>query len=147
MPDRSDLSKPLTSDVLSDCQLTYLDVQICISPDYVLVPRGRLDEVEASFRKMYNVLWPKSQIGRETEWSKIINPVHHERLRKLVESSQGKVILGGKHDEREGKMELTIVSDVKPDDPLMVGCVELRFRHTCALIQVLVFAERYLVRF
>ena len=47
--------------------------QVCVSPDYVLVPVDRMDEAVASFKKMHNVLWPRSQLDPATEWSKIIN--------------------------------------------------------------------------
>lgn len=54
-------------------------------------------------------------------FSKIINPLHFDRVAKLIEGTKGKVVIGGTKSVESGKIEVTVVSDVLVDDVLMQG--------------------------
>lgn len=49
--------------------------------------------------------------------SKIVNAKHHKRVLSLLANSKGQKLLGGGHSE--DKIELTVLKDIPPDDPLV----------------------------
>ncbi|KAJ7802239.1 Aldehyde/histidinol dehydrogenase [Mycena olivaceomarginata] len=70
--------------------------QICVAPDYILVPRAQQDAVMGS----------------------ILNPHHHARLTELLGRTQGTIAHGG-NSEGTKRIEPTVVTDVKLNDALM----------------------------
>jgi len=50
---------------------------------------------------------------------RIINDQHHKRIVKLIETAKGKIISGGKWDEKDRYIAPTIISDVDPNCDLM----------------------------
>ncbi|KAI0041481.1 aldehyde dehydrogenase [Auriscalpium vulgare] len=91
--------------------------QICISPDYVLVPKDKQDELIAAFGRVAKTFWPDSPM-KSPDLGSIITPGHRDRLTNLLQSTDGKIVLGG-GVEGERRMEITIVKDVSVDDILM----------------------------
>ena len=47
----------------------------------------------------------------------------YNRVKKLLESTRGKVIIGGETDDAKKHIALTVVKDVPKDDSLMSECV------------------------
>jgi coniferyl-aldehyde dehydrogenase len=89
--------------------------QVCIAPDYALVPRDRVDTfaaaVEGSFRRMY----PQVQGNRDYTW--IINDAQARRIRDLLADATakgGKVIACG--DAGAGRqIPLHMITGVRDD--------------------------------
>lgn len=52
-------------------------------------------------------------------YSRIITPQAFNRIKGLLDSTKGKVVLGGETDETKKYIAPTIVKDVKADDSLM----------------------------
>jgi acyl-CoA reductase-like NAD-dependent aldehyde dehydrogenase len=50
---------------------------------------------------------------------KIVNNAHWKRLTSLLGSTKGKVILGGKGDEKNRFIEPTVITDVQENDPIV----------------------------
>lgn len=93
--------------------------QICVSPDYVLVPREKQAELAAALQRVYSQIYPNGSLG-SPDISRIVNSTHHKRIKSLLDGTQGKIVFGGGVDENNG-FELTLVTDVKLDDSLMEG--------------------------
>lgn len=55
--------------------------QTCIAPDYVLVPRERMDEFVAATRAMVGKLYPN--LGSQQQYASIVSDRQYDRLRKL----------------------------------------------------------------
>ncbi|THH09815.1 hypothetical protein EW146_g8575 [Bondarzewia mesenterica] len=91
--------------------------QICVSPDYVLVPRDKQDEIAEAFKEVHGEFFPQGTLN-SPDIGHIISPAHRQRLKNLVGSTRGQVILGS-GVAGEKKMEVTIVKDVQIDDVLM----------------------------
>ncbi|ETW75178.1 hypothetical protein HETIRDRAFT_330758 [Heterobasidion irregulare TC 32-1] len=91
--------------------------QICVSPDYVLVPRHLQDEIVAAFKKVHSEFFPEGTL-KSPDIGRIISSTHRQRLQNLLGSTDGEVVLGG-GVAGDTKMEITIVKDVQIDDPLM----------------------------
>lgn len=92
--------------------------QLCVSPDYVLVPRSIADAFKSSLKKAWNDFFPTDPLSPDSSWSKIINEAQHRRLMDLIHSTKGTILTGGKADDKN-RIAITIVGDVKLDDPLM----------------------------
>ncbi|BGO91106.1 Hexadecenal dehydrogenase [Rhodotorula toruloides] len=104
--------------------------QICISTDYVLTtPQTEPKLLEALKRALAafsaNPAASSSSEKSSTSlvhnpnYSRIINQNHYNRVSKLLDATKGEVVVGGGRDEKERKIEVTIVRGVKPDDSLM----------------------------
>ncbi|KAJ7889922.1 Aldehyde/histidinol dehydrogenase [Mycena olivaceomarginata] len=94
--------------------------QICVAPDYILVPRAQQDAVVAAFKKAYQTFWPhpKGALDPLSEMGAILNPHHHARLTELLGRTQGTIAHGG-NSEGTKRIEPTVVTDVKLNDALM----------------------------
>ncbi|KAJ7469963.1 Aldehyde/histidinol dehydrogenase [Mycena galericulata] len=94
--------------------------QICVAPDYILVPRAHQDAVVAAFKKAYQTFWPhpKGALDPLSEFGAILNPQHHARLLALLARTQGTVVLGGSAEGTK-RLEPTVVANVGLDDALM----------------------------
>ncbi|KAJ7761766.1 Aldehyde/histidinol dehydrogenase [Mycena metata] len=96
--------------------------QLCVAPDYILVPRAHQDATVEAFKKAYKSFWPhpKGSVDPLSEMGAILNPTHHERLMKLLGRTKGTLVHGG-DTEGTRRIEPTLVADVTTDDALMDG--------------------------
>lgn len=97
--------------------------QICVSPDYALVPRERVDAfvnaVRDSFLRIYG-----DQVARNEDYTAIVNDRHHARIAALLADARAKgarVIPCAEYLPQPGarKMPLHIVVDCRPDMRVM----------------------------
>ncbi|KAJ6590364.1 aldehyde dehydrogenase [Mycena sp. CBHHK59/15] len=93
--------------------------QLCVSPDYVLIPRTHQDAFVAALQAAYAELFPEGSLA-STSISRIVTPEHHARLSELLKRTKGQVAFGGK-TEGNSKIELTVLKDVPVDDSFMEG--------------------------
>ncbi|KAH9849041.1 aldehyde dehydrogenase [Lenzites betulinus] len=94
--------------------------QLCVSPDYVLVSRSRVDALAEGFEKAWHQFWPEgdSPLTGTVPVSNIINERHLARLVDLLKRTKGKPIFGG--EVHEGiRLAPTVLRDVGEDDVLM----------------------------
>jgi aldehyde dehydrogenase (NAD+) len=93
-----------------------------VSPDYTLVLRSVYDEFLEAIQRVYKSFWPNGALAPDTKWGKIVSERHAQRLLNMLNKTQGKIFLGGKHERIEDggvRIEPTIVKDVGLDDVLM----------------------------
>lgn len=90
--------------------------QTCVAPDYLLVHKDvKLDFIN-EFKKNAQIFFG-SNPERNLEFPKIINKKHFDRLNRLIET--GEVIYGGKSNEETNQIGITLIDNVKWDDPIM----------------------------
>lgn len=89
--------------------------QVCLSPDYALVPRASVEafteSVVAAFRRMY------PQVQGNADYTSVITDRHAERLRELVadaEAKGGRVVSAGDHGSGR-QLPLQVVSGIGDD--------------------------------
>ncbi|PIL27801.1 hypothetical protein GSI_10955 [Ganoderma sinense ZZ0214-1] len=96
--------------------------QICVAPDYALVPRSKMARFVEGLKKAHREFFPDAQknhpLTGEIPLGNIINRTHHARLVDLLRRTKGKVVFGGETHE-EKSVAPTIVTDVSVDDVLM----------------------------
>jgi len=90
--------------------------QTCVAPDFVLARREIYPKLLEQLREQIKAVVGDERINREF-YPQIINQRHLERLRKLL--GQGTIYYGGEVIETDRYLRPTILTDVKPDDPVM----------------------------
>ncbi|KAI0763354.1 aldehyde dehydrogenase [Trametes elegans] len=93
--------------------------QICLAPDYVLVPEETQEALVAAFRKANQQFFPDGAKTSDS-FGRIVTEAHTERIGKLINQTRGTIAFGGEIDIPERYVAPTVVSNVHPDDPLMV---------------------------
>ncbi|KAF8581334.1 aldehyde dehydrogenase [Ramaria rubella] len=92
--------------------------QVCISPDYVLVPREKQNQLVAGLEKAWHEFFPQGTLSSPDVGS-IINDRHFHRVQDMLTRTKGTVAIGGKADPSRRKMDVTIVKDVHEGDSLL----------------------------
>lgn len=98
--------------------------QICLAPDYALVPRHRVDEFGAAMEKAVLRLYPR--LATTPDYTSIVNDRHYERLIALVGDARAKgarVVPVNAADEQlrpaSRKFPPTLVLDARGDMAVM----------------------------
>ncbi|MET3918406.1 coniferyl-aldehyde dehydrogenase [Variovorax sp. OAS795] len=94
--------------------------QICVAPDYALVPRGKSAEFAAAVRDAFGKLYPR--IRGNAEYTSIVTERHAARLRQLLDDarSRGATLLTCGDVVGAGRqMALTVVTGVDEHMQLM----------------------------
>ncbi len=60
--------------------------QTCVAPDYMLVPRARVDEFVAAFQHAATAMYPS--FGANPDYTSIASDRHYERLARLVDDAK-----------------------------------------------------------
>ena len=95
--------------------------QTCIAPDYILCSKHAEREL---VRHMKSIMkkWYGEKPKESNDQGRIVSERHFDRIVRLLQASKGKVELGGNHDRQQKYIDLTIVTDVTPNDSLMQVC-------------------------
>ena len=92
--------------------------QTCIAPDYVLVERSvqdaLVDRMADAVREFYGAS-PRTS----DSLSRIVSDRHLQRLKGLIESSGGTVVLGGESDDADRYLAPTLIVDPDLGAPIM----------------------------
>ncbi|KAJ3811215.1 aldehyde dehydrogenase [Lentinula aff. lateritia] len=91
--------------------------QVCVSPDYALVTPSTTASFVENLKKAYASFYPDGSLKSDS-YARVINMQHFNRIKSLLERTQGKVLMGGGMDEKERRIEPTVVL-VKPGDVLL----------------------------
>ncbi len=90
--------------------------QTCVAPDYVLVDRAIklpfLSALKETLTRFYGADPMQSK-----DYGRIVNRKHFQRLFGYL--NQGRIVIGGAHDEESLFLEPTVLVDVNPDAPVM----------------------------
>ncbi len=63
--------------------------QICVSPDYALVPRDKVSEFVAAVKKSFNSMYGDKVVGNH-EYTSVVNERHTARLKGLIDEAKSK---------------------------------------------------------
>ncbi|MEU8862736.1 aldehyde dehydrogenase family protein [Streptomyces umbrinus] len=90
--------------------------QTCVAPDYVLTDPETARALEPALAKAVEGLYG-TDAAASTEYGRIINERHFDRLSGLLDS--GRVVVGGVSDRATKYIAPTVLADVDPDSPVM----------------------------
>jgi aldehyde dehydrogenase (NAD+) len=89
--------------------------QICIAPDYVLADAKIRDELVDKIKAAVSAFEAENPSGGK----RIVNQRHFDRLVSSLAATKGDVVIGGGSDASAISIQLTVVVDPDPAEPLM----------------------------
>jgi aldehyde dehydrogenase (NAD+) len=94
--------------------------QTCIAPDYVLVQPAVRDALVAGIAKELHQFYGDEPLTNP-DLTRIVNASHFQRLEKLLEGARqrGQVLVGGRSNADERRIEPTVLAVDSLADPLM----------------------------
>ncbi|WP_322500490.1 aldehyde dehydrogenase family protein [Streptomyces rochei] len=90
--------------------------QTCVAPDYVLTDPETAAALEPALVRSVEAQYGTDP-ARSTEYARIVNERHFDRLTGLLDS--GRVVVGGGSDRSRKYLAPTVLADVAPDAPVM----------------------------
>lgn len=99
--------------------------QICVAPDYVLIPRSAQDEFIEAIKEAAAEFHPDGALSSDS-YASIVSEGHYKRLRNLMTKSSGKIVIGGSTDEQKRRIAPTVYKDVEKGDSLLEGYIHAR---------------------
>jgi aldehyde dehydrogenase (NAD+) len=90
--------------------------QTCVSPDYVLVDKNVKEEFLRLISKEIQQFYGEKP-DRSDDYARVISSANVHRLSELMK--HGRIEAGGSMDADAGYVAPTIISDIKPEDPIM----------------------------
>jgi acyl-CoA reductase-like NAD-dependent aldehyde dehydrogenase len=87
--------------------------QTCIAPDYILISKKRQQEFLDVASKVLAERFGED-MQKSPDLTRIINDRHFNRLKKVLDATQGRVAIGGQTDGKDLWISPTIVVDVDP---------------------------------
>lgn len=93
--------------------------QVCLSHNYILVERSVLSKFLGELNGQLRTFMPKGA-QKSPDYARIVNKGHFNRLRKMLDASNGKIVMGGKMDEDDLFIEPTAVLVDDIEDSMMV---------------------------
>jgi len=91
--------------------------QTCVAPDYVMCVPDIQDQLVAELKKTITEFYGENA-QESPDYGRIINERHFGRVKALIEKG-GTVVHGGRCDEGDKFIEPTVMTNVKPTDPVM----------------------------
>jgi len=92
--------------------------QVCVSPDYILIPRGSQKALVTELKKVYKEFFPGDPLHSDS-LSRLISPAAARRVKRYLDETKGQIVIGGQSDPDARYIEPTVVVDVKGDDSTM----------------------------
>jgi beta-apo-4'-carotenal oxygenase len=92
--------------------------QVCVSHNYTLVDREILPAFVAALKEAFKEYFPKG--ARESpDYGRIVNARQFARLKKMLDDSSGRILMGGSMDEKDLFIEPTVIEVTSSADPLL----------------------------
>ena len=93
--------------------------QVCVSQNYTLVDESILPEFISELKASMQQFYPQG--ARESpDYGRVVNTRQFQRLKKMLDDTKGKILIGGAMNEAELFFEPTIVQVASPEDSLLV---------------------------
>ena len=94
--------------------------QTCTAHNYILIEKSILPAVLEEFKKAYKDFYPNG--SRDSpDYGRIVTDKAFQRLKGMLDNSQGKIIFGGTLNEKERYIEQTLVQVDSLEDSMIVN--------------------------
>ena len=97
---------------------TYNAGQVCVSQNYVLIEEDMVEPLLREIKTAYAEFYPEG-IRKSKDYGRIVNQRQFQRLKKMLDETKGKIVLGGTMDEDDLFIEPTFVLVDSPEDSLV----------------------------
>jgi beta-apo-4'-carotenal oxygenase len=92
--------------------------QICLSQNYVLIDKDIVPTFITFLNQAYKEMFPNGAKA-SPDLGRIVNERHFQRIKKMLDDTKGKIVMGGGMDESENFIEPTAVLVDSLDDSMM----------------------------
>lgn len=92
--------------------------QACVSPDYILIPRGSQNALVSEIKKAYKKFFPDDP-SHSDSLARLVSPEAANRIKGYLDETQGTVAVGGQANTDKQYVQPTVLTDVKGDDSTM----------------------------
>ncbi|KAI1140518.1 aldehyde dehydrogenase [Hypoxylon sp. FL0543] len=92
--------------------------QVCLSQNYVTVQRDVVEDFIKHLQASYKEFYPKGPKASE-DYARIVNERQFDRIKNMLDSTHGRIVLGGEMDRDDLYISPTVVLVDSPDDPVM----------------------------
>ncbi|KAI4862031.1 aldehyde dehydrogenase [Hypoxylon rubiginosum] len=92
--------------------------QICLSQNYVLVQKEVVDDFIKFLNASYHEFYPSGPQSSE-DYARIINERQFDRIKKMLDTTKGKIVMGGETDRSDLYISPTVVLVDSIDDPMV----------------------------
>jgi len=82
--------------------------QVCLSQNYAMVERSVLNQFIAELNAQYRIFYPKGA-QESPDFCRIINRPSFDRIKGMLDSTGGKIVMGGRTDADDLYIEPTVV--------------------------------------
>lgn len=93
-------------------------VQICLCPDYIVVPEHFQDALVEALKDAFHELHPEDP-KTSGQLTRMVNTGHAERIKRLLDNTKGTVVIGGEVDVENKYVAPAIIKDVREGDSLL----------------------------
>lgn len=93
--------------------------QVCVSQNYTLVDKDIFPEFIAQLKIAMKEFYPNGAKA-SPDYSRIINKRHFLRIKKMLDDTNGKILMGGEMDEATNFIEPTVVEVSSDQDSMIV---------------------------
>jgi beta-apo-4'-carotenal oxygenase len=92
--------------------------QVCVSQNYILIDREILPVFLVEMKAVFKEFYPNGAKA-SADYARIVNNRQWARLKKMLDASKGKILIGGTMDEADRFLEPTVVQVDSIDDSLI----------------------------
>ncbi|ORY14076.1 Aldehyde/histidinol dehydrogenase [Clohesyomyces aquaticus] len=92
--------------------------QVCVSQNFTLIDKEMVPAFVQEMRNSLREFYPNG-VKASPDYGRIVNQRQFQRLKKMLDESKGKILIGGTMDEAELFIEPTIVQVESMDDSLI----------------------------
>ena len=92
--------------------------QVCISQNYILTDKEVVSTLIAELKKAYDEFFPKGAKA-SPDYARIVNTQSFNRIKKMLDNTSGKIVLGGTMDAEQKFIEPTVIEVSSPTDSLI----------------------------
>jgi beta-apo-4'-carotenal oxygenase len=92
--------------------------QVCISHNYTLVDEEVLPTLIAELKVAMDEFFPDGALA-SPDYGRIVNAQHFLRIKKMLDSTSGKIVMGGTMDATQNFIEPTVIQVSSPSDSLI----------------------------
>jgi beta-apo-4'-carotenal oxygenase len=92
--------------------------QVCMSQNYVLIDKDIVPTFIEHLKQAYKEMFPNGAKA-SPDLGRIVNQRHFQRMKKMLDDTKGKIVMGGAMDESELFIEPTAVLVSSVDDSMM----------------------------
>ena len=93
--------------------------QVCVSQNYIMVDKEVVDSFIAELKIAMKQFYPKGTKNTE-DYGRIVNNRQWKRIKKMLDDTKGKIVMGGDADEDDRYMEPTAVLVNSANDSLII---------------------------